>query len=225
MDKRKPISVLLVDDHPIVRDGLRTLRELDPAIEIIGSVGTGKEALAAALARPPDVVLMDIRLPDVSGIELCRRMKAQAPERKILFLTSCAQDEFILSAMEAGGDGYLLKENDARKIIEAIYLVLGGGSVFNPTAPTAPGKATQKAERHSLVKSLTPQEIRVLREVAAGKTDKEVATALGLSTKTARNYLDHVFEKLGVNTRTQAAMVYARNRHLIEPMNVGIKGR
>jgi DNA-binding NarL/FixJ family response regulator len=204
------IKLLLVDDHPVVRDGLRRIQELEPRIKIVGDAATMAAAVESARRLQPDVILMDVRLPEGDGIAACRQIKAFLPEARVLFLTSYADNRFVLAAMEAGADGYLLKENDARRIVDAIQAVLRGGTVFDPVVARRAVRAIGGEGRESPLSVLTSQESRVLAEVARGKTDKEVAVALGLTAKTARNYLDRIFSKLNVHTRTEAALLYTR---------------
>jgi DNA-binding NarL/FixJ family response regulator len=207
--------LLIVDDHPVVRAGLRTIQELAPEIIIVGEASSPAEALAGVAHWQPDLVLMDIRLGGGSGIEVCRQLKAGAAPPRVVFLTSYADPPLILSALEAGADGYLLKENDTRRLVEALREVARGGTVFDSQVTKrlaqrpADGPARQAAE---LLRSLTTQERRLLAEVAQGKTDKEAAAVLGLTPKTARNYLARVFMKLGVHTRTEAALLYVQGR-------------
>ena len=194
----------------MVRDGLRHIGDINPQIQVVGEAISGEDALRKAAALRPDVVLLDYRLPDLSGYEVCRRIKADQPSVHVLFLSSYAAESTALTALQAGADGYLLKENDAQKIVDAILSIARGGTVVDPMIArsllpqNAPGGAATTAK----LEKLAPQERRVLHEVATGKTDKEVADALGLQTKTVRNYLDHIFAKLGVHTRTQAALLY-----------------
>lgn len=210
MNAEKNIKLLLVDDHPVVRDGLHRVQELNPGIQVVGDAGTMQAAVAAALQHEPDVVLMDVRLPDGDGIEACRRIKKLLPETRILFLTSYADNRFVLAAMEAGGDGYLLKESDAQRIVDAIRTILQGGTVFDPIVTREVMRDLKDGPGPNPLAALTVQERRLLAEVAHGKTDKEAAVALGLTTKTARNYLDRIFTKLNVHTRTEAALLYTR---------------
>lgn len=210
MNPEKKIKLLLVDDHPVVRDGLRRVQELTPEIQVVGGAGTLQAAMAAVLQHEPDAVLMDVRLPDGDGIEGCRRIKKLLPKTRILFLTSYADNRFVLAAMEAGGDGYLLKESDAQRIVDAIRTILQGGTVFDPIVTREVMRDLKEGKGPNPLASLTVQERRLLAEVAHGKTDKEAAAALGLTAKTARNYLDRVFTKLNVHTRTEAALLYTR---------------
>ncbi len=210
MNKPTKIKVLIVDDHPVVRMGLRLIGDLDARIKVVGEAATGEAALAETLRLQPDVVLLDYRLPDLGGHEVCRRLKAVLPHVRVLFLSSYAVDTTANAALEAGADGYLLKENDAQKIIDAIESICQGGMVIDPAIARAalahstgsPGSAAEAVRR------LSVQEQRVLAEVAAGKADKDVAHSLGLEAKTVRNYLVQVYRKLNVHSRTQAALLY-----------------
>src|SRR5690349_14347121 len=132
MSKPDLIRLLIVDDHPVVRDGLRRIQDINPRLEVIGEAATAQAAVEIAQRLRPDILLMDVRLPDGNGIEACRRIKGLLPRVRILFLTSYADNQFVLAAMEAGADGYLLKESDAQRIIDAIYSIMQGGTVFDP---------------------------------------------------------------------------------------------
>lgn len=206
----REIKLLLVDDHPVVRDGLHRIRELDAGIEIVGEAATMRSALEAARRLGPTVILMDVRLPDGDGIEACRQIKAFLPHTHVLFLTSFADNHLVLAAMEAGADGYLLKESGCQRIVDAIHSILSGKSVFDPIVDCRATPQSRKGDAANPLGVLAARELRVLAEVARGKTDKEVALTLGLSVKTARNYLDRIFAKLNVHTRTEAALLYAR---------------
>ena len=199
--------------------GLRLIGDLDPGIKVVGEAATGKEALTEARRLQPDVVLLDYRLPDVGGHEICRRLKTALPEVHVLFLSSYAADTTATAAIEAGADGYLLKENDAQKIVDAIHSVCRGGMVIDPAIARAaithsggpPGTAAQ------IVAQLSEQERRVLAELATGKADKDIAQSLGLEPKTVRNYLVQVYRKLNVHSRTQAALLYQEATRKSEP--------
>lgn len=205
------IKLLLVDDHPVVRDGLRRIQELEPRIQIVAEVGTMLSAVEAARRFEPQIILMDVRLPDGDGIQACQQIKAFLPATHVLFLTSFGDDQLVLSAMRAGADGYLLKESDTQRIVDAIHSILNGGSVFDPiVSRSLPGNARGGSGQNPL-DALAAREWKVLAAVAEGKTDKEVALALDLTTKTARNYLDRVFTKLKVHSRTEAALLFARH--------------
>lgn len=212
MSKPPPIKLLIVDDHPALRKGLREVEEINPQIKVVGEAGNGAEALKQTASLHPDVILLDYRLPDIAGHEICRAVRQKHSAVHVLFLSSYAAEATVRAAFDAGAAGYLLKENDAQKIVDAILTVSRGGSVVDP-ALTNVLLATPRTVVDSPVKrldSLSPQEMRVLQEVATGKTDKEISEALGLQPKTIRNYLDHIFTKLAVHTRTQAAAFYLR---------------
>ncbi len=211
------IRVLIVDDHPVVRMGLRIITEVDPAIIVAGEAASAAEAILAARRLRPAVVLLDVRLPDRSGLEVCRELKTDPGAPKVLFLTSFADNPLVLAAMQAGGDGYLLKDNEPRDIVTAIRTVLNGSTLFDPVVARAVDREVKSVlpiTPKDPLEALSAQERRVLAAVADGKTDKEIASALGLQPKTVRNYLDRVFEKLEVNSRTQAAVVFDRNRRV-----------
>ena len=215
MKSSPTIRVLIVDDHPVVRAGLRVITEVDPGILVIGEAGIGAEALVAVRESLPDVVLLDVRLPDRNGIDVCRELKSQPKAPRILFLTSFADNALVLAAMQAGGDGYLLKDNEPRDIVAAIRTVLAGGMLFDPIVARAVDRELRSAfpgNSPDPLGELSQQERRVVSAVADGKTDKEIAQMLGLQPKTVRNYLDRAFEKLGVHTRTEAAILFDR-RH------------
>jgi two-component system response regulator DevR len=197
--------------------GLRIITEVDPAIIVAGEAASAAEAILAARRLRPAVVLLDVRLPDRSGLEVCRELKTDPGAPKVLFLTSFADNPLVLAAMQAGGDGYLLKDNEPRDIVTAIRTVLNGSTLFDPVVARAVDREVKSVlpiTPKDPLEALSAQERRVLAAVADGKTDKEIASALGLQPKTVRNYLDRVFEKLEVNSRTQAAVVFDRNRRV-----------
>lgn len=214
MPTRTRIRVLLVDDHPVVRAGLRVITEVDSSIVIVGEAANAAEALVAVHQLHPDVLLLDVRLPDRSGLDVCRQLKARGECPKILFLTSFADNALVLGAMQAGGEGYLLKDNEPAEIVAAIRTVMRGQALFDPVVTRAVARELRAVlpTNSNPLELLSPQERRVLTEVASGKTDKEIAAALGLQAKTVRNYLERVFEKLGVQSRTQAAVLFDRQR-------------
>ncbi|MBL9168213.1 MAG: response regulator transcription factor [Verrucomicrobiales bacterium] len=208
------IRVFVVDDHPLLRTGLHTVEELSADIRIIGEAGTASDAIAAIAQCRPDVVLLDIRLGKDSGTTLCRQIKTVSPTTRVIMLTSYLNEHLILSALEAGADGYLLKENDSKRLVSAIQEAHRGEAVFDPevTRRLAERDAKARDGRGSALDQLSAQERRLLAEVARGKTDKEAAAALGLSPKTVRNYLDRIFSKLGVHTRTEAATTFIKSQ-------------
>jgi two-component system, NarL family, response regulator DevR len=207
------IRLLLVDDHKVVRVGLRTLLDATDRTQVIGEAGTMESAITEAARLKPDIVLMDVRLPDGSGIEACREIRTARPETRVLFLTSFADDDAVLATMFAGADGYLLKEIDEEGLIRAIETVASGQSILDPAMTKRMllrMKSLTEPAAGSKQEELSPQEQKVLALVSEGQTNKEIASALGLSDKTVRNYLSNIFQKLQVSRRSQAAALYAR---------------
>jgi two-component system response regulator DevR len=199
-----------VDDHPVVREGLRIIERLDPTLLVVGDAADLASGWAAVQSLRPDVILLDLRLPDGDGLDLCRQAKRLQPCPRILCLTSYSSPQLMVAAVAAGADGYLLKHSDAQTIVNAIHAIHRGDSVFDPAALSTNGSSADPDDPHPPAPNprLTPAEFRVLERVSRGLTDKEVAQALHLSTKTVRNHLDRVFAKLGVHTRTEAAMAF-----------------
>lgn len=211
--KTKPIRVLIVDDHEVVRVGLQTLLGLVPGIQVAGEARTMAEAVRETQRSRPDVVLMDIRLPDGSGIDACRDIQCACPDSRVLFLTSYADDDTVLAAILSGAHGYVLKEIGTNALIEAIQTVAGGHSLLHPDVTQQTMKwlrilADPSAKPKS--QSLSDQERRVLALVSEGKTNKEIAATLNLSDKTVKNYLGNIYEKLQVTRRSQAAAVFSK---------------
>lgn len=210
MSRPAAIRLFIVDDHPVVRAGLYSIEVIAPHIRIVGEAASVEAARAGIRQQQPDVVLLDIRLRDGDGIDLCREIKTERSATRVLLLSSFVDDRLVLSALDAGADGYLLKEEDAQRLVQAIQDVHSGDAVLNESVrrrAAAVKEAGAEVGGPSLA-GLTRQERRLLAEVAKGKTDKEVAAELGLSPKTARNYLDRIFTKLGVHTRTEAASAF-----------------
>jgi two-component system, NarL family, response regulator DevR len=209
------IRVLLVDDHEVIRVGLRTVLGQAQGIAVVGEAGTMAEAAQQAQRLKPDVILMDVRLPDGSGIDACREILGTLPETRVIFLTSYADDDSVLAAVLAGAHGYVLKEIDSPALLEAIRSVAKGQSILD-------SHVTERALRwlrglHDLpatsgTDQLSSQEERVVALVAEGKTNKEIAAALGLSDKTVKNYLANVFQKLRITRRAQAAAFFVKRQ-------------
>ncbi len=205
------IRVLLVDDSELVRTGLRTLLSVEPTLTVVGEAATIADGVAAGLRLKPDVVLLDIRLPDGSGIDACREILKGAPDTRVLIVTSVVDDAVVDDAIRAGAHGYLLKEIDGRGLVNAIRDVAAGRSILDPAVT---------ARVIQLVKSvgpgrdplavLSPPERQILGLIATGHTNKEVGVNLGMSEKTVRNHISMIFEKLHVTRRTEAAAIYAR---------------
>ncbi|MBI5800236.1 MAG: response regulator transcription factor [Verrucomicrobia bacterium] len=210
----KRIRLLLVDDHEVVRAGLGALLAQHEELEVVGEAGTVAGALETAGRLKPDVVLLDVRLPDGSGFEACRNLHQLTPPVKVIILTAFADDEIVMQAIGSGAEGYLLKEIDEPGLVRAIKDVAEGRSildpavtrrVFNRVKDGTPAQPASKLDR------LSAQERRVIELVAQGKTNKEIGLALGLSDKTVKNYLSNLMEKLQLSRRAQAAAFFVQH--------------
>ncbi len=208
-----PIRLLLVDDHEVVRLGLRTLFKRIGDIHIVGEAATMHEAIIEAARLLPDVILMDINLPDGDGVEACREIRNICPEARVLFLTSFSDDSTVLSTVFSGASGYLLKEANGSVLSCAIRDVAAGKSVLDPLVMGRIRDSLREglsgSDDHP-AKKLSSQEGRVLVLVTEGKTNKEIAAEMGISDKTVKNYLSTVFQKLNVFSRSEAAALYTR---------------
>jgi two-component system, NarL family, response regulator DevR len=200
------IRLLLVDDHVVVRAGLRALLAGIVGIEVVGEAGSVAEAVAEAARLAPEVILMDLRLPDGSGLDACREILSDAPQTRILFLTSYSDEHAVVSTVLAGAAGYVLKDVGHRALVAAIRDAAAHRPILDPRITEPVISRVQRAE------ALSTQEQRVLALVVAGKTNKEIAAALGLSDKTVKNYLSNAFQKLGISRRTQAAALLGTGR-------------
>ncbi|MBH0182298.1 MAG: response regulator transcription factor [Nitrospira sp.] len=213
--KLKTIRVLLVDDHEIVRVGLRTVLSQHDAIWVVGEAATVAEAIRQTGKLKPDVVLMDVRLPDGSGVDACRDLLSSFPALRVIILTSYADDDSVLAAVLAGAHGYVLKAIDTVSLVGAIRAVSEGRSILDPAVTNralAWLRGLAAGKDISGVDKLSSQEERVLALVAEGKTNKEIATALELSDKTVKNYLANVFHKLQITRRSQAAAFFVERQ-------------
>jgi two-component system response regulator DevR len=207
------LRLVLVDDSEVVRAGLRTLLGTDASLEIVGEASTVAAAIETVARLRPQVVLLDIRLPDGTGFTACQEMLKRAPDTRVLILTSIVDETTVDDAIRSGAHGYLLKEVDARALVTAIRDVAAGKSILDP-AVTARVMQLVKAggSNRDALATLSAQEMRVLALIAEGCTNKEVGVRLGLSEKTVKNYLSTVFEKLHVTRRAEAAVIYAQEQ-------------
>jgi two-component system response regulator DevR len=210
------IRVMLVDDHEVVRLGLRALFGQTKHIEVIGEAGTVAEAILQAGRVDPDVVVMDLRLPDGTVLDACREILSAHPTVRVLFLTSYSDEEAVLSTILAGAAGYVLKEIRQEALIHAIETVSRGQSILDPKVTrTVVGEVVTLTRKLRATKAaskddLSPQEARILELVVEGKTNKEIAATLKLSAKTVKNYLSNAFQKLHVSRRSHAAVLFSR---------------
>jgi two-component system NarL family response regulator len=215
------IKVLIADDHRVVREGLSAILKTKDSIEVVGEAQDGQEAVEKARALEPDVILMDVSMPRMSGVEATRIIKRECPHIGIIALTMYEEQQYIFDLVRAGATGYLLKDTDSAQIVSAIKAVYRGESLIHPSVASkilaefsllAQGKGKKRAW---VEHDLTDREITVLRLVADGKTNKEIANSLNLSEKTVKNHVRNIFHKLHVYDRTQAAILAIR-KGLIE---------
>ena len=213
MTPRPVYRVLLVDDHPVVRLGLRERLAGTTDLRVVGEAASSADAIEAADALKPDLVLLDISLPDGSGVHACKQIMASQPDMRILIMSIHDDAALVRSALAAGAHGYVLKDAPADMLIDASRLVASGSSFIHPRliGTVLKGVREQMGDGpHQQMASLSPQERRILPLVAEGKTNKEIGSALILSDKTVKNYLANMFTKLHVTSRSQAAALYVR---------------
>ncbi len=211
----RPLRLLVVDDHEVVRQGLVALIDRREKFQVVAEAGTVEEALDAARRFQPDLVIMDVRLPDGSGIEACREIRAELPATRVVMLTSYPDEEAVLSAIIAGASGYLLKQVRARDLVTALEAVGRGESLLDPAVTE---KVLERVRRIASgtytdeLAQLTAQEQKILQLVAEGKTNKEIASEVFLSDKTVKNYVSSILSKLNLQRRAQAAAFVAKHR-------------
>jgi two-component system response regulator DevR len=209
----RPLSLLVVDDHEVVRQGLVALLGRRSEFQVVAEAGTVAEAIHAARRFQPDLVVMDVRLPDGSGIEACREIRAEFPQTRVIILTSYPDEDAVLSAIVAGASGYLLKQVRSRDLIAALEAVGRGESLLDPAVT---GRVLERVRRIATsdqpdeLAQLTSQEQKILLLVAEGKTNKEIAAEVFLSDKTVKNYVSSILAKLNLERRAQAAAYMAR---------------
>ena len=206
-----PVRVFLLDDHEIVRAGLTRLFERAGDIEVVGEAGTAAEGLSRIPPTGPDVALLDVRLPDGDGVEVCREVRSRHPEIRCLMLTSFADDEALFDAIMAGASGYILKQIKSDDIVEAVRLVAKGQSLLDPSVTATVLERLRKGpEEDERLARLTTQERNILELIAEGLTNRQIAEHVHLAEKTVKNYVSNLLSKLGMERRTQAAVYAAR---------------
>ena len=207
----EPIRVLIVDDHPVVRRGLRTFLDTIDGIEIAGEAGNGATALRSAAVLEPTVILLDLHLPDMTGVEVIERLRERGSRMPILVLTSFASQDKVIPAIGAGANGYLLKDADPDHLAGAIRAVAEGRSVFAPEAAAAMAAAVSgRDSEHPQLDTLTPREREVLAGLGNGWSNKRLSEELFISEKTVKTHVSHVLTKLDLHDRTQAALYAVR---------------
>jgi DNA-binding NarL/FixJ family response regulator len=206
------IGVFLVDDHEIVRRGVRELLEAEPGLVVVGEASSVEEALARIPAAQPQVAVLDVRLPDGNGVALCRELRDLLPDLACLMLTSFADDEAMLDAVLAGAAGYVLKDVRGNALVEGIRTVAAGGSLLDPRAASLVLARLRAPEKADPLAGLSEQEHKVLVLIGEGLTNREIGVRLFLAEKTVKNYVSNVLAKLGLQRRTQVAVVAAQLR-------------
>jgi NarL family two-component system response regulator LiaR len=211
---RDAIRVLITDDHAIVRKGIRALLATEPNIEVVGEARDGRDAIAEAQRLQPDVILMDLVMPGMDGLEAIRRIVDRQPEIRILVLTSFDGDDKVFPAIKAGALGYLLKDSSPEELVKAIHQVCRGESSLHPNiARKLLRELAQPTGSEPRVRSLTERELEVLRLVARGQSNRGIAQQLGISEATVRTHVSKILAKMGLSSRTQAAL-YALQKGL-----------
>ncbi len=208
----KPVKVFLLDDHEVVRRGLRELLESEGDVEIVGEAATAASAIGRILALRPDVAVLDARLPDGSGIEVCRHVRSVDPNIRAIILTSFDDDEALFAAIMAGASGYVLKQVTGQDLLSAVRHVATGASLLDPqvTERVMQRLRDGSSQEPDELKSLTAQERRILELVAEGLTNRQIGEKLFLAEKTVKNYMSSILAKLGLERRTQAAVLATR---------------
>ncbi|MBM4364143.1 MAG: response regulator transcription factor [Deltaproteobacteria bacterium] len=205
------IRVMLCDDHEVVREGIRSLIARQPNMAVVGEASSVAEAIDTAAKARPDVIVMDVRLPDGSGVEACRTIREARPEARVIMLTSYADDEALFASIVAGASGYLLKQTRGQAVADAITAVASGRSLLDADVT---GKVLERLRKGKdedpALASLTEQERKVLEQLAEGKTNREIGEVLFLSEKTVKNYVSRILDKLGLSRRAEAAAYMAR---------------
>jgi DNA-binding NarL/FixJ family response regulator len=211
-----PITVLLGDDHTLVREGLRRYIESTDGIEVRGEASNGAEMVALAKETEPDIVVLDIRMPEMDGIEAARRISEQVPGTRVVMLTAYDDRHFVVEAVRAGAKGYVLKSKDAEHLLQSVRLVHDGHMVIDPELVVALADELAVAKDRDVgAETLTEREVEVLQLLAFGYTNRDIAGRLFISPDTVKTHLEHIYQKLGANDRT-AAVAEAMRRRLIE---------
>jgi two-component system, NarL family, response regulator LiaR len=212
----EPIRVLIVDDHEVVREGLRTFLELQEGIEVAGEAADGEDAVAAAARLRPDVILMDLVMPRLDGVAAMRSLRERVPDARVIVLTSFLDDDKLLPALRAGAAGYLLKNAEPREVARAVRAAHAGEALLDPVVAARLVETLTAAGADEPLDRLTPREREVLVLIGRGFPNKRIARELEVSEKTVKTHVGHVLAKLGVADRTQAAVVAVR-AGLVDP--------
>jgi two-component system, NarL family, response regulator LiaR len=204
------IRVLIADDHAVVRRGLRTYLELQDDVEVVAEAGDGEAAVREAARHEPDVVLLDLAMPQLDGVGALRRLRERVPEARVLVLTSFGEDDRLFAALRGGASGFLLKDTEPAELVRAIRTAHAGQSALSPAVATRVVEQLAAGGRPRALDLLTPRELEVLRLIARGHSNKRIALELGVAEKTIKTHVGHVLAKLDLTDRTQAALYAVR---------------
>ncbi len=206
-----PIRIIIADDHMMVREGLKQLLELDGEIQVVGQAREGRECLELIEKLDPDVVLLDINMPDMNGLQTLQKVRSMNQKQKVLMLTIHNEIEYLLRSVELGANGYVLKDSESSVLKKAIYTVYQGDSYIEPSLTPEMRERLKRLNNASSNEILTKREIDVLKLIAEGLFNKEIAYRLSISEKTVKNHVSNIFKKIGVSDRTQAAVYAIKN--------------
>lgn len=210
--KMEKINVMLVDDHSMIREGLKQLLEFDGTIKVVGEASNGVECLEKIYTCNPDVLLLDINMPEMNGIEVLKKMKADNSQIKVLILTVHNEMDYLMKAVDIGVDGYILKDSESLELKKAIMAVKDGENYIQPSLiPALNSQLVNRDSDKDMISSLTNRELEVLVQVANGMFNKEIATNLNISERTVKNHISNIFKKIDVSDRTQAAVFAIKN--------------
>ncbi len=206
------INVMIVDDHSLIREGLKQLLEFDGTIKVVGEASNGIECLEKITICNPDVLLLDINMPEMNGIEVLKKMKEDGTQIKVLILTVHNEMDYLMKAVDIGVDGYILKDSESSELKKAIRAVKDGENYIQPSLiPALNSQLVNRDFDKDLISSLTNRELEVLVQVANGMFNKEIATNLNISERTVKNHISNIFKKIDVSDRTQAAVFAIKN--------------
>ena len=206
------IKIMITDDHSMIREGLKNLLELDGDIEVIAEAVDGEDCLDKLLTVTPDVLLLDINMPKMNGLEVLKKLKERKSKVKVLVLTVHNETEYLMKAVEIGINGYVLKDSESAELKKAICAINDGENYIQPSLiPSLNSKMIEKNEDEIMIESLTKRELQVLKELAIGKFNRDIAKEMEISERTVKNHISSIFKKLDVTDRTQAAVFAIKN--------------
>ena len=206
------VKIMITDDHSMIREGLKNLLELDGDIEVIAEAENGEECLQKLLTVKPDVLLLDINMPKMNGLEVLKSLKDAKSKVKVLILTVHNETEYLMKAVEIGINGYVLKDSESAELKKAIFTIADGENYIQPSLiPALNSKMIEKNEDEIKLESLTKRELQVLKELAVGKFNRDIAKEMEISERTVKNHISSIFKKLDVTDRTQSAVFAIRN--------------